>query len=143
MARRRGFRRPQVRTRTITKTRFRTRFAGASRRFRSARSRVSGLHGGKKHVVAITSGAGIGGLSSVGTTVAMGQNKPMWLAPLIGFLGGLATGKMTMKSWGSAIETGLAGAGTAYAADRVIAGESLIPSLQSQQGVIPQGLQVF
>jgi len=139
MVKRRGRRRPQLRPRTVTKVKYRTRMANAVRRYRS---KTSGLSGAKGHAVAIITGLGVGSSVSMATSVALGQSKPMWLSPVIAFLASLGTSKMTQRSWGKAIESGLSGAGMAYVQDRVVAGESIIPSLQSQTGLLPS-MQVY
>lgn len=135
---RRFRRRPQLRTKTITKTRYRTRFAS----LRRARSRVSSLSGFKGHSVAITSGLGAGTIANLATNTMVGQQKPNWLSPLVGFVSGLLVGKSVQKSWSKAIEAGLAGAGGAYLQDRIATGQPIIPSFQQQTGILPS-LQVY
>jgi len=111
---------------------YRTKFKTKTRHIYSKlRSRHKTGHGKLDHATVILEGAGIGGLTSIGSTALMGTEKPNWLAPVISFFAGLGIGKMQTKKWGKALEEGLTAMGTAYATDRITTGEALLPSLQS------------
>lgn len=132
----------KTRTRTIVKTKTRHVFSKARSSF--GRRHKSG-HKKLDHATVILEGAGIGSVSSIGTTIALGNNKPKWLSPLVAFISGLGIGKMQTKKWESGIEEGLSAVATAYVTDRVINGEQIIPSLQQigQGGGISGGILVY